>query len=72
MILLLFAGVFILISIILLQIGKYMLENNMPVNHTSYTASFVKGSARGTIGMFESNSMLEAKRAKLKKVNSKF
>ena len=72
MILLLFAGVFILISIILLLMGKYMMDNNMPVNHTSYTTSFVKGSARGIIGMFESNSMLEIKRTELKKTNSKF
>lgn len=45
---------------------------NHEENSSGYFLEHIKGTARGSMGKFESNSMLELKREKLKKKNAKF
>lgn len=65
MILIIFAVVFMAISLFFLR------QANDIEKHTSssseYILTHIKGSARGSMGKIESNSMLEEKRRRLKK-----
>lgn len=67
--LIIFVFAFVIVSCIIVQLATFLLENDTNLN---YTTMYIKGTARGSTGLLESNSMLEAKRAKLRKRNSKF
>lgn len=67
--LIIFAVAFVIVSCVIVRLADNVLINNKSSN---YITLYIKGTARGSIGLFESNSMLEAKRANLRKKNSKF
>lgn len=67
--LIIFVVAFVIVSYVIVRLANNVLVNNQCSNYITF---YVKGTARGSIGLFESNSMLEAKRATLKKRNSKF
>ena len=67
--LIIFVFAFVIVSCIIVQLATFLLENDTNLN---YTTMYIKGTARGSMGLLESNSMLETKRAKLRKRNSKF
>ncbi len=67
--LIIFVVAFIIVSYVIVHLANNVLVNNQSSN---YITLYIKGTARGSIGLFESNSMLEAKRASLQKKNSKF
>lgn len=64
-----FAAAFVIVSCVIVRLADRVLANN---GNSNYITLYVKGTARGSMGMFESNSMLEAKRAKLLRRNSRF
>ena len=74
--LILFVIGFIIVSAIILWLSNFILGNNNVIItddlNSGYITTFVKGSSRGSMGLLESNSMLEAKRTQLNKKNSKF
>ena len=70
MILVLFAIAFVIISLILLHI-IHDWEDRLAVPSV-YKLYYIKGSARGSMGRFISNSMLEEKRTRINRKNSKF
>lgn len=74
MILIMFIFIFSIISIVMLTIANRVIgdENRINESQYCYTTVFVKGTTRGSVGIFVSNSMLEKMREKLKTRYSKF
>lgn len=74
MILIIFIFIFSIISISMLTIANRVIGDENIINESQYcyTTVFVKGTTRGSVGMFVSNSMLEKMREKLKTRYSKF
>lgn len=68
--LIIFGVSFIGISILILKIANKVLINDKI--SLKYIKSYIKGTARGSMGLFESNSTLESKRMELRKRNTKF
>ena len=67
--LIVFAFAFVFVSYVIIRLAFFVLENE---KNSSYITMYIKGTVRGSMGLFESSSMLEAKREKLRRKNSKF
>ena len=75
MILIAFFILFLLATVVLYFLWERVLLNKPSIyssEDTLYTTDFIKGTARGFIGKFASNSDLESIRKKLNQNNSKF
>lgn len=67
--LIVFAFAFVIVSCCIVRLAFFVLENE---KNSNYITLYIKGTVRGSMGLFESSSMLEAKREKLGRKNSKF
>lgn len=73
--LIIFAIVFTVASGVILIYANYMLSHKGYYganNKVEYITNYVKGTARGNMGLLESRSMLETKRTNVNKKHSKF
>lgn len=70
MILVLFVIAFVIEAMVILKIAKHFLKNNSNTSHIDLT--FVKGTTRGSIGLLETDEILEVKRRQLKRKTAKF